>query len=164
MKKLIFFLPVVILIACEQPAKQYFEESAEIDMIKKGNKAYVDRDWATLRSLYADTAKIAENVWSPDKFVSPDQFIEGMKTSLADISDVKLSDDIEYNMIVTNDGETWVLCWFNWTAKHKNGKEISSPVHLGFRIAGGKVVFQGLMYNQLPYYLATQPGDSTMVQ
>ncbi len=160
MRKLIFILPLLVLLSCEQQKKQFFTTSAEIDLVKKGNKAYIDRDWSTLRSLYADTAKIADNVWTPDKFVTPDQFIEEMKTSLADFTEIKLSDDIEYNMIVTDDGQTWVLCWFNWIGKHKNGKEISTPVHLGFLMAGGKVAFQGLMYNQLPLYLATQPNTA----
>jgi hypothetical protein len=157
MKKLIFPLAVFLLMACQQPAKQYFESSPEIDMVKKGNEAYVNRDWAALRAIYADTAKVANNAWMPDKFQTPDQFIESMKMEAESLTDIKISDDAIYNMIVTDKGEKYVLNWFNWSAKTKDGKEVMTPVHLVFQIAGGKVAFMAAIYDNLPVYLALQP-------
>ena len=165
MKKFILLSAAILtMTSCQQPPKQYSEAGPEIDMIKKGNKAYVDRDWATLRSLYADTAKVADNVWTPDKFITVDQFIDAIKKDAENFSEVKLSDDGVYNMIVSDKGEKWVLNWINWTGKMKNGKEVSAPIHLAFRIAGDKVAFQVNFYNQLPGYLAMQPTDSTKMK
>jgi hypothetical protein len=157
MKKLILAAAGLLLLACQQPAKQYFESSGEIDMVKKGNQAYVDRDWATLRAMYADTARIANNAWTPDKFDTPDQFIANLKMSVENMTEVKISEDAIYNMIVTDKGEKYVLNWFNWTARTTDGREVMTPVHLVFQIAGGKVVFMAAIYDNLPSYLAAQP-------
>lgn len=86
-----------------QPApKQYFETSPEIDLVKKGNQAYLDKDWTTLRSLYADTAKIADNTWGEDKYITPDQFIQRISQGADNLTDIKLSSDAIFNMIVTD--------------------------------------------------------------
>ena len=163
MKKLIFLLLTVFCFAaCQQPKKQYFESSPEIDIVKKAVKAYLSKDWDTFRSMYADTAKIARNVWSPDKFITVDKQMENEKAGAGNFTDIKISDDIVYSMIITDKGEKWVLIWFNWSAKTKNGKEISTPAHEGFRFAGDKVVFHFGTYNELPIYLAMQPADSVV--
>jgi hypothetical protein len=161
MKKLLFLsLTLFCFAACQQPKKQYFESSPEIDIVKRTVNAYLNKDWDTFRSMYADTAKIAGNVWSPDKFITLDKHMENEKTGTENFTDIKISDDIVYCMVITDKGEKWVLMWFNWSAKAKNGTEVSTPVHEGLRFVGDKVVFHFAVYNELPIYLALQPADS----
>jgi hypothetical protein len=152
--------PVLIglaLLGCTQPPQQYSEASPEIELAKKANAAYMAGNWEALRATYADTAKIAANEWTPDKWLTVDQAIEAWKADREVMPQVKLSDDAIYNMITTNSGETWVLNWLNWTGRTKDGKEASSPAHLAFRMAGGKIAFVAIFFNNLPPYLATQP-------
>jgi hypothetical protein len=164
MKKLsLFCAGLSLLVACQQAPQQYFESGPEIDMAKKSVQAYLDADWETMRSLFADTAKIAGNAWNPEDFVNVDQWIEGFKTERLDFPEVSIGDDAIYNMIVTNDGDKYVLAWLNWTGKSKDRKEVSSPVHLFFQCKGGKFAFHGGIFNALPGYLALQP-DSTAAQ
>lgn len=165
MKKLLF-LSVVLLCfsACQQPAKQYFESSPEIDIVKNAVKAYLNKDWDSFRSMYADTAKIATNTWSPDKFINLDKHMENEKTGAENFNDIKISDDIVYCMVINDKGEKWVLMWFTWSAKTKSGTEISAAVQEGLRFVGDKVVFHYGIYNELPIYNALQTADSTITQ
>lgn len=158
---LFLLLPVFCFFGCQQPVQQYFESSPEIDIVKNSVKAYLSKDWSTYRSMYADTAKIAGNVWSTDKFITLDKHIENEKANTENFTDIKISDDIVYNMIITDKGEKWVLMWFNWSAKAKNGIEVSTPVHEGLKFVGDKVVFHFANFNELPFYHAFQPADST---
>lgn len=161
MKKLLFLsLTVLCITACQQSKNQYFESSPEIDIVKQAVKAYLNKDWDAYSSIYSDTAKIAANAWSPDKFITLDQHIENEKAGVENFTDIKISDDAVYKMIITDKGEKWVLIWFNWSAKTKNGKEISTPVHEGLRFVGDKVVFHFANYNELPIYLGLLPADS----
>ena len=163
MKKLLFLLLTAFCFAaCQQPKKQYFESSPEIDIVKKTVTAYLSQDWGTFRSMYADTAKIAVNVWAPDKFITLDKHMENEKAGAENFTDIKISNDIIYNMIISDKGEKWVLMWFNWSAKTKNGVEVSTPVHEGLRFVGDKVVFHFANFNELPIYLALQPADSVV--
>ena len=161
MKKLILLLLTAFCFtACQPPKKQYFESSPEIDIVKKAVKSYLSRDWDAFRTMYADTAKIARNAWTPDKFISVDKQMADEKAGAENLTDIKISDDIVYSMIVTDKGEKWVLIWFNWSGKTKSGVEISTPAHEGFRFVGDKVVFHFGTYNELPFYLAMPPADS----
>ena len=154
-----FTLTLLILAACQK--KQYFSSSPEIDQIKKGNEAYFKGDWATLRSLYADTAQIWVNTWHENsKGQTPDEYIEGLKGGLANMSNYKEGNPTIYEMVVTDDGTKWVHCWMHWTGSTKGGKEVKSVVHATFSIKDNKVIYQGNIYDSLPGYLAMQP-DST---
>jgi hypothetical protein len=162
MKRITLFIAAAALLAaCQQAPKQYFEASPEIDMAKKATAAYVAADWETMRSLFADTAKIADNVWNPADFVTVDQWIERFKTDRANnFPEVSIGDDAVYNMVVTDKGEKYVLCWLNWSGKTKDGKAATAPVHLFFQVAGGKFAWHGAIFNALPGYLAMQPAPA----
>lgn len=164
MKKLCYWaLALVVLSACQQQPKQYFTSSPEIDLVKKGNAAYIAHDWATMRSLYSDTAKIADNVWDNSKFMSADDFVKRLAADTMTFASEKIGDDAIYEMVVNDQGEKWVHNWFNLTGTLKNGKQVSSPIHLVCQFVNDKIVFQGAIYNQLPVYLAMQP-DSSQVK
>ncbi len=162
MKKLVLFFPILLIVsACGK--KQYFTTSPEIDLVKKGNEAYFKGDWETFRSLFADTAKIMFNTWMGDE-IGPDAYTDMLKSGVADLAEYHMKDDAIFEMVITDTGEHWVHTWLLWMAKHKNGKEISSPVHIATMIKDGKVYYQGIISNQLPGYLARMNSDSTMTQ
>jgi hypothetical protein len=152
----------VLLAACQQTPKQYFTSSPEIDLVKKGNAAYLAGDWETLRSCYGDTARIWDNTMDMTKSISADQYIGSMKASLAELASYTISDNAVYEMVVTDDGQHWVHNWFEWKGVTKSGREIVSPVNISFRVEGGKVQWQLDIYNALPMHLAAE-ADSAKV-
>jgi hypothetical protein len=160
MKKVIFFLTVVCFIACQQPEKQYFESSPEIDNVKKSIQAFLNQDWAAFRSIYADSAKVAANTSDEGKYLNNDQHIEEEKALFLNFTDMKIEDAV-YSMIITDKGEKWVLLWFDFSAKTKGGVEVNVTGHEKFLFVDGKVVFQKNFYDNLPIYLSMQPADST---
>lgn len=161
MKKLSFFaLGLLALAACQE--KQYFKESPEIDLVKKGIAAYFSGDWDTFRAGYADTAKIAVNVWDEDNWVGPDAYIEGLKSNLTNYAEYKIGGSV-YEMIVTDEGDKWVHAWFLHSGKTNGGKDATTPVNVSFFVKDNKIAMQIDIFNALPGYLARQPADSTMV-
>lgn len=163
MKKLLFLLATLCFAACQQPQKQYFEASAEIDTIKKVYfPSFLSQDWIAFRSMYADSAKIADNTWDMGKFINNEQHIESEKALHASFTDMKIGDDASYQMIITDKGEKWVSVWFNFSAKTKEGVEVNLAVHESFRFVDDKIVFQSNFYDSLPVYLALTPADSVV--
>ena len=161
MKKLIFFiLLATTIVSCQK--KQYFTECPEIDLIKKGSDAYVKGDWDRLRALYADTVKILFNTWDNKQAMNLDQFIELEKNGAASYASYKIGDDAIYEMVITDEGEHWVHTWLNHTSTLKNGKSVSNPVHISSLVAGGKVVWQGFILDNLQGYLAAQDSSAGM--
>ena len=160
MKKIIIIsLAAVLISSCQQ--KQAFTECAEIDLVKKANEAYLKGDWQNLRTFYADTAIIYVNTWARNR-LTPDELIEQFKSSLADMQEYKISDQIS-QMVVTEKGEHNVNQWFEWTGKHKNGKEIRSVIGLSCQVENNEIVFFGLIYDTLPFYQAAQADSVGLV-
>jgi hypothetical protein len=159
MKKLfVFALGLLALAACQE--KQYFKESPEIDLVKKGIAAYFSGDWDTFRAGYADTAKIAVNVWDEDKWVGPDAYIEGLKSNLTNYAEYNIGENPVYEMIVTDEGDKWVHAWFLHSGKTNGGKDVTTPVNVSFFVKDNKIAMQIDIFNALPGYLARQPADS----
>ena len=162
MKTLFTFLSLIILLAgCQQ--KQYFSSCPEIDMIKKADAAYFSGDWATFRSIFADTAKVNNNTWLGGE-ISPDQFIETMKTDLANYTEYHQGESPFYEMIIDDKGQKFVHAWWQWAGTHKNGKKVSVVVHVTAQMAGDKIGWLGAISDSLPGYLAEQPSDSTVMK
>jgi len=151
----VLLLLVFAFTACQK--KQYFKESPEIDLVKKGAENYLKADWAALSALYADTAKVVINSWTETKTVS--EFIEWEKQGVANYASYKIEDDAIYEMVITDDGEHWVHTWLGHTATLKNGKTVSGLVNIATRVENGKVVFQAFAADNLATFLAMQ--DST---
>jgi hypothetical protein len=160
MRKILCLLSLLSIMACQAPKTQYFETGPEIESVQKSLEAFLKQDWATFRSIYADSAKIAVNTSDNGKFINNDQHIEEEKATHAGFTDIKFN-DVEYKMIITDKGEKWVLMWFNASAKAKSGVEVRVTGHEKFLFVDGKIVFQMNFYDTLPFYLAMQPADST---
>ncbi len=162
MKKLLYLISAcLILAACQK--KQYYTSSPEIDLLKKANEAYFKGDWETLRAAYADTAKIWVNTLPPETPLTPDQMIEAFKRDVSALSEYHMGENPVYEMVITDTGEKWIHCWLLWSGELKNGKEYSSPVHLASQVKDNKIVFNFILFDGLPGYLAALSSDSTLV-
>ena len=141
MKKLLVLgLALIIFSSCETKDKRYTQESPEIETVKKLIENYNDQDYDL--SLYADSSKTYYNSNSKDKFMSPEETVAYHKTNDANYSSRGFTDnDPEYEMVVTDEGNTWVNCWLEWKGTiAETGKEITMPIHLTYKFVDGKIV------------------------
>lgn len=128
---------VLSLSACKQE-KRYTQQSPEIDSYKKLMEAYKTKNWTDYPTYYADTAKIANNVVE-EKAKTVAQAIEKSKED-AKLFDYKVEDK-DYEMVVTDKGETWVNYWGIWTGTLKStGKVYVIPFHNTAQFIEGKIV------------------------
>ncbi|MBE0639195.1 MAG: nuclear transport factor 2 family protein [Bacteroidales bacterium] len=157
MKKVIYLLfAVVLFTACNtnQPVR-YFSASPEIEVTKSILKAYVDADWDAMKSHYADTAKIQNNV-PEKKGISIDAAIEEHKQDHELFSSIRLIDkESFYEMVITDEGETWVNYWGLWKGTLKaTGEEFKIPLHITLRFINQKVVREHGYWNNAEIALA----------
>lgn len=130
-------LSVVLLTACNQETR-YTQQSAEIDTYKQAMDDYKKMNWENMSKHYADTAKIANNVVK-EKAVGISQFIEKNKEDAAMFSWVVENE--EYEMVVTDKGETWVNFWGLWKGTMKSTNKVYEvPFHNTARFIDGKIV------------------------
>ena len=157
MKKIIVLLLLAsAFTACQK--KQYFTESPEIDLVKKGADSYLKGDWAGLSALYADTAKVVINSWTETKSVA--EFIEWEKQGVSNYASYKIEDGAIYEMVITDKGEHWVHTWLGHTSTLKNGKTVSGLVNIATQVENGKVVFQAFAVDNLATFLALQDSSA----
>jgi len=138
MKK-IFLLgfATILFAACKQEVR-YTQNSPEIDSYKKVIEDYKTQNWEDMPKHYADTAKIANNVIK-EKAQTVAQAIEKNKEDAKLFTWVVKDDD--YEMVITDKGETWVNYWGLWTGTLKsNNKVYEIPFHNTARFIDGKIV------------------------
>ena len=147
MKKLLLFgLAVIMFTACQNKPQRYFADSAEINTLKEGIKAYEAGNWDKWKSHFADTAKVYVN--SPDP-LTVDQRVDGLKAMAGAMSSYGFNHDKEYiEMVLDKDDETWVYYW----AMHKgtlaaNNKELAITVHLAVQFVDGKIVEEHVYFD-----------------
>ena len=138
MKKIILIGFVTILfVSCTQKVR-YTQDSPEIDTYKKVMEDYKTQNWEDYKTHYADTAKIMNNVVK-QKGVTVSQAIEKSKED-AKLFTWVVSDD-EFEMVVTDDGETWVNYWGLWKGTLKSTNKVYDiPFHNTARFIDGKIV------------------------
>ena len=139
MKK-IFLLAFAIMLftSCDKQEKRYTQQSSEIETVKKLIDNYNNKTYDI--TIYADSSKTRYN--SKDNSMTPEQTIAYHKANDAIYSSRGfVEDDIEYEMVVTDDGDTWVNCWVDWKGTLEgNNKEIDIPIHLTYKFVEGKIV------------------------
>lgn len=140
MKKILLSCGIVALLlgACQQGPVRYTQNSPEIDTVKKLIANYDSKNYDT--SMYADTSKTYYNTNDDD--MSPSEAMDYHRQSEVNYTSRGFGNDHqEYEMVVTDDGETWVNSWLEWGCTlAANGKQISIPVHLTFQFVDGKIV------------------------
>ncbi|GGZ71522.1 hypothetical protein [Algibacter mikhailovii] len=152
--KLVLVMLAIALTACQQPKERYTQQSPEIDVVKTLISEYNAKNYDF--SAMADTCKTYFN--SKTKAMSNDELLAYHKGNEANYSSRKFLDkDQEYEMVVTDDGETWVNCWLDWQCKLKGSEQVVDvPVHLTYRFAEGKIVRQVGMWNSSEVIAAMQ--------
>ena len=137
---IIIGLALVLSTACQRSDKRYSQNSPEIDTVKQLIANYNSKTYDT--SIYADSSKTYYNTTDDKKVLSPNETMAYHKQNDAVYSHRKfLDEDQEYEMVVTDDGETWVNCWLDWQGTMKaTGKTIDIPIHLTYRFEDGKIV------------------------
>ncbi|MCB0466220.1 MAG: nuclear transport factor 2 family protein [Aequorivita sp.] len=143
MKRVLFLgLAIVLsLAACQKAEKRYTQQSPEIDTYKKVIDAYEKQDWEAMASHYADTAKIMNNVIEEEGKTIAEE-VERSKEDAALFSDWNYVDgESEYEMVVTDKGQTWVNFWGVWKGTlASNNKTYTIPVHITAQFVDGKIV------------------------
>ncbi len=140
MKKIILLsiMAVLTLSACQQGPVRYAQDSPEIDTVKNLISNYNSKSFDT--SMYADTSKTFYN--TNKNPMSPGQAMDYHKQTDSNYASRGFqNDDQEYEMVVTDDGETWVNCWLQWKGTlAANNKAVEIPVHLTYQFVDGKIV------------------------
>ena len=115
--KRLFFLGLAIVLsltACQKTEKRYTQQSVEIDTYKKVIDAYEKQDWEALMSHYADTAKIMNNVIEKEGKTIAEEVAIGKEDAALFSSWDYVDGESEYEMVVTDKGQTWVNFWGIW--------------------------------------------------
>lgn len=131
-------MTVILFTACKEQDKRYTMQSSEIEIVKKHIENYNTKNYDT--TVFADSAKIFFNN-SKNPILVKD-IIAYHKANDENYSSRGFTgEDPEYEMVVTDDGKTWVNCWVDWKATMKgNGKEVEIPIHLTYQFIDGKIV------------------------
>jgi len=131
-------LTTVLFMSCEKQETRYTQQSAEIDTFKKVIDNYKKMNWDAMAIHYADTAKIAHNTLK-ENAISLSETIKNHKAD-AEMFNWVVENE-EYEMVVTDDNETWVNFWGVWKGTMKTTqKEYIMPVHITVRFIDGKIV------------------------
>jgi hypothetical protein len=138
MRKLFFLgFATILFVSCQQEVR-YTQQSPEIDTYKKVIENYKTVNWDDMPNHYADTAKVANNV-TKEKAKTLTEAITIMK------EDAKLFtwviENEEYEMVKTDEGETWVNFWGLWKGTLNSTKKVYElPFHVTTQFIDGKIV------------------------
>ncbi|MEA1786140.1 ester cyclase [Arenibacter sp. GZD96] len=134
-------LMAILFTGCEQKPQRYTQNSTEIDTYKKVIDAYEKQDWASMLTHYADTAKIQNNA-TEKKAQTVSQMVSQNKEDARLFSSWDFVDTAsEYEMVITDKGETWVNFWGLWQGTLKaTGQVYEIPTHSTIQFANGKIV------------------------
>lgn len=137
MKTLYILLLALSIMACKQEIR-YTQQSPEIETFKKSINDYKTMNWESLATHYADTAIVANNV-PKEKAKSVSEAIK-INQEDAEIFTWVVENE-EYEMVVTDEGETWVNFWGLWKGTMKSTNKVYTvPFHSTARFIDGKIV------------------------
>lgn len=131
---------IAIVSSCDQK-QRYTQKSPEIDTYKKIIKDYELRNWENLASKYADTAKIQNNTTLKNAQTIAQLVSQYKQDALLFSSWNFVSKESEYEMVITDKGQTWVNFWGLWQGKLiANNVLYEVPVHVTIQFIDGKIV------------------------
>ncbi|WP_375324861.1 nuclear transport factor 2 family protein [Flagellimonas sp. GZD32] len=156
MKKIILLCTIAALVigGCQNGPVRYSQDSPEIDTVKNLIANYNSKLFDT--AMYADTSKTYYNTTKNP--MSPSEAMEYHRTSDINYTNRGFqTDQQEYEMVITDDGERWVNCWLNWQATlAANEQAVEIPVHLTFQFIDGKIVREYGYWDPTEIVLALQ--------
>lgn len=168
MKKLIIvFLVSVITVSCNDGKKEekvrYTQDSEEINTMKAAIEDYEKSDWEAMKKHYADTAQIFHNSKEGKRI---NDIVKAHEQELAGLSSYGFDDKEEdYEMVLTDDGHTWVNYWGDWKATVSgSNKEVIIPVHLTARFENGKIVREHAYWDNSIMMAAMEEMDSAQIK
>lgn len=140
MKNLAFLVLLLLSIGCNTQTR-YTQQSPEIESIKSNIGNYVDGKWDEYAAHYAEGATIFFNA-TEESPSSIQETIAAQKLSIEPLSSYSFErDKDEYEMVVTDKGETWVNFWGLWKGTlAANSKTFEIPVHLTYQFVDMKIV------------------------
>ncbi len=142
--KRVFLLGLAIVLsfsACQNQEKRYTQQSSEIDTYKQVIDAYERQDWEAMVKHYSDTAKIMNNVIEEEgKTIAEEVATAKDDASLFSSWDY-VDEESEYEMVVTDKGNTYVNFWGLWKGTlSANNKTYTIPTHITAQFVDGKIV------------------------
>lgn len=157
-------LTVILCASCkENRPVRYATTGPEIDVIKSLVADYEKGDWEGWLGHYADTAKLHHNT-TKDISLSAKEINETLKGILANTSSYTFDDNLVYEKIIDDEGETWVNFWGDWKCTiAANNKELIIPVHITAQILNGKIVEEHGYYNLSEYIDTMQEIAATKI-
>jgi len=148
-------LAIVLFTSCNTKPERYTQQSPEIETYKAGIKDYTDKNWESLVSHYADTANVFFNSNIPMRANKIPAFHQNNETVFSSRGFMEKGQ--EYEMVVADDGKTWVNFWGTWKGTlSANAKELEIPVHLTAQFIDGKIVREYGYWDNAPIVLAIQ--------
>ena len=150
MKKLILIgIAIALFVACQEKGPERFTTTSHnIDVVKALIKDYEEGNWDAWLSHYSIDAKVQHNEF---KF-SPKELQDALKADITNYNEYAFShaeEEIFYEQIIDDKGDTWVYFWGTWKAKIKNtDKEYPVPVHLACKMVDDKIVEEYGYYNR----------------
>ncbi len=160
MKKLsLLIIAAILFTACQQGPARYTQNSPEIDTVKKLIANYNSKTYDA--SMYADTSKTFYN--TKDNSMSPAETIAYHQETDKTYKSRSFRDkDQEYEMVLTDDGKTWVNCWLDWQGTlAANSQEFIIPIHLTYQFIDGKIVREHGHWDPSALVLAMQEIEKT---
>lgn len=169
MKKFsIIILLAIFTIACNDSSKEeqevrYSQDSEQINTLKAVLQDYEKSDWNAMRKHYADTAQIFHN---SKEGMNIGESVNRHKETLSGLSSYEFIDEEDdYEMVVTDEGHTWVNFWGDWKGTIvESNQQVIIPVHLTARFEDGKIVREYAYYDNSIMMLATMENDSLNAQ
>jgi ketosteroid isomerase-like protein len=139
-KNILFVGLLFIAFGCDTQVR-YTQNSIEIEIIKSNIGYYVKGDWEPYEASYAEGATIFFNT-SEENPASIQEIIAGQKLSLEPLSSYSFDREKDfYEMVLDDDGETWVNYWGLWKGTiAASGESFEMPVHLTSQFVDGKIV------------------------
>lgn len=159
MKRSIFLILglAFVFLSCNDNSKEedkrYTQKSDEIEVVKGLIANYENGNWEAFKKHYADTAQIYHN---SREGTSLDNIIAGHKEGTSGLSTYSFVDENdEYEMVVTDEGNTWVNYWGLWEGTiAENDQQVAVPVHLTARFVDGKIVEEHAYWDNVPMMMA----------
>ena len=157
MKKIIQLALVIATVAACKNEVRYTQNSPEIETFKQVVKDYETGNWESYATHYVDNTKIAYNA-TEKKALTLAQSIALHKEETSTLSSYNyVPEESEYEMVVTDKGETWVNFWGLWQGRLKaNNQLYEIPVHLTAQFIDGKIVKEFGYWDNSPIILAFQ--------
>lgn len=148
-------LAIVLLTSCDTKPERYTQQSPEIETYKAGIKNYIDQNWESLVTHYADTTNVFFNTTVPMRASKIPKFHQNNEAVFSSGGFVEKGQ--EYEMATKDEGKTWVNFWGVWKGTlAANNKVIEIPVHLTAQFIDGKIVREYGYWDNAPIILAIQ--------